>query len=131
MRVVIESIEHEQQRYETCGDWQFAEDGTLHVKVSHTTNDFDFLIGIHEAIEAWLCRKRGVRDEDVTAFDLAFEATRRPDDETEPGDHPDAPYRREHRFATAIEHRLAIELGVDWTVYEARINALAKAAPPA
>ncbi len=126
MKIVIESIPHDQQRYETCGDWQFDEDGTLNVRVSHTTNDFDFLVGIHEAVEAWLCRKRGVTDADVTAFDKAFEADREAGDSREPGDDPDAPYRREHRFASSIERRVALELGIDWLEYDRRITALSQ-----
>ena len=128
MRILIESIPHDAQRYETCGDWTFDADGTLHVKVSHTSDDFDFLVGMHEAIEAYLCLKRGITDEDVTAFDVAFEAQRAPNDTREPGDDREAPYRREHRFASSIERRIAVELGIDWLEYDKRITALAKVA---
>lgn len=124
MRILIESIPHEQQPYETVGMWTFDADGNLHVTVSHTTNDFDFLVGIHEAIEAWLCHKRGITGEDVTAFDVAFEAKRPAGNTREPGDDPAAPYRREHRFASSVERRVAIELHIDWLDYERRINAL-------
>jgi len=31
----------------------------------------------------------------------------------EPGDLPDAPYRKEHRFAMLIEHMMAHELGIE------------------
>lgn len=126
MRILIESIPHDQQRYETPGDWQFAEDGTLLVRVSHTTNDFDFLVGLHEAIEAWLCRKQGITDEDVTAFDVAYEAARPDGNVAEPGFDRDCPYRRQHRFASAIERKVAVELGIDWIDYDRRINALSK-----
>ena len=124
MRIVIESIPHDQQRYPTVGDWQFEEDGTLRVYVSHTTPDFDFLVGIHEAVEAWLCRKQGITDDDVTAFDEAYEAARKDGDTSEPGDQPDAPYRREHRFASSVERRRALEMHIDWIEYERRLTAL-------
>jgi hypothetical protein len=44
--------------------------------------------------------------------------------DVEPGDHPDAPYKREHCFATGIERLLAAELGVDWTAYEHTLDTL-------
>lgn len=124
MKIVIESVPHDQQRYPTVGDWTFADNGQLHVTVSHTRDDFDFLIGIHEAVEAWLCKKRGITDEDVTTFDVAFEKDRPAGDTREPGDDPAAPYRREHRFASSIERRIAVELGIDWIAYEKAVNAL-------
>ncbi len=31
MKIIIETIEHTTQRYETCGDWYYTEDGTLHI----------------------------------------------------------------------------------------------------
>ena len=42
----------------------------------------------------------------------------------EPGDSPDAPYHKEHVFATKIERLLAKEFDVDWREYEAAINSL-------
>lgn len=124
MKIVIESIPHAAQRYPTVGDWVFDADGTLHITVSQMDDDAEFLVGIHEAIEAHLCHKRGVKQEDVDAFDKAFEARREDGNEDEPGDHPNAPYHREHFFATTVERLLAAELGVNWHNYDARINAL-------
>ena len=37
----------------------------------------------------------------------------------DPGFDSDAPYRKEHHFATAIEMLLAKELDVDWRAYDA------------
>lgn len=129
MRILIESIPHDQQRYETVGDWQFDEHGTLHVTVSRMTDDFDFLVGLHEMVEAWLCRARGITGDAVTAFDVAFEAQRAPNDDREPGDERTAPYHREHRFSSGIERKIAVELGIDWLAYEEQITALAKETP--
>ncbi len=61
-------------------------------------------------VEAYLCQKHGVTDEDVTAWDKAH-----PD--VEPGDLPGAPYYEQHMFATKIEKLMAKRLGVKWKDY--------------
>lgn len=114
-RIVVEFIPEEKQRYPTLGDW-FYEGDTLQVRASGPTEDEAFLVALHEMVEVWLCRKAGVGQAGVDAFDLAFEAEREagqhdPDDE--PGDDPRAPYRKQHRFAMLIEHLTARELGLD------------------
>lgn len=124
MRIVIESIPHDQQRYETCGDYTTDADGALHIRVSHTEDDYDFLIAVHELIEAYLCAKRGITGEEIDAFDFAFERARKEGNFDEPGNNPAAPYFMEHKFATAIERQVSKELGVKWAVYDKTINAL-------
>jgi hypothetical protein len=131
MHIYIDTIAHSEQRYPTVGDWQFTAEGgggqrstpvegpVLHVAVSEMKNvDYEFLVGLHEMIEAYLCHKRGIREEDITAFDKAFEASRPKGNIDEPGDHILAPYRKEHFFATSIERLVAAELSVDWTEYD-------------
>jgi hypothetical protein len=116
MKIVIETIPHSQQRYDTIGDWFYADDGTLYIKVSSDIDGFEsdnaqFLVALHELVEVWLCQSRGITQAQVDHFDFNFNAF---DNTlvTEPGDHPDAPYRREHRFAMMIEHLVAHELGM-------------------
>jgi hypothetical protein len=125
MKVIIETIPHSSQRYSTVGDWEFDEDGTLHIKVSDMGNDkYAFLVGIHEAIEAFICKERGIKEQDITNFDIQFEKEReagKHDEEAEPGDSPEAPYREEHFFATSIERLLSEQLRVDWDKYEQTI----------
>lgn len=125
--ISISTIEHAKQRYSTAGDWQLG-DGTIHVTVSALgQEDYEFLVGLHEMIEAYLCQKRGISEQLVTAFDNLFEAERaagKHGPEDEPGDSRRAPYGKEHRFATRIERLVASELGVDWSKYEAAIAAL-------
>lgn len=120
MKVILSTTLHELQRYPTVGDW--ITDGRGHlrdVRVSEMGNeDYHFLVGLHELVEGWLCAKRGITDADVTAFDEAFEAKRAPGNTDEPGDDPQAPYRREHQFATLIERLVAFELGVNWEHYD-------------
>jgi glycosidase len=119
VKTTIKTIEHNKQRYDTIGDWKFDRRGDLHIKVSDLHNaDFEFLVGIHEAIEAFLCMRRGITGNMVDAFDLMWKG------EGEPGDDKKAPYHKEHVFATKIERQLATELGVDWDAYDEYINKL-------
>jgi hypothetical protein len=119
MKIIIETIPHQQQRYPTVGDWIFDKDGTLHITVSDMGDDrYEFLVGVHEAVEAFLCRHRGISEESITEFDIKFEKNRQYNDISEPGDNPLAPYRKEHFFATSIERLIAAELKVDWFVYD-------------
>lgn len=125
MNITLKTIPHNQQRYETVGDWEIKEDGSVEIRVSDMGNDkYAALVAIHELVELLLCDDRGITDEAVTAFDKDFEASRPDGNEDEPGDSKDAPYRDEHFFATSIERLIAAELEVDWADYEQAINAL-------
>ena len=130
MRIEMQTIDHAKQRYPTVGDWWFSPSFNplsiaMLVRVSKMPDwRYEFLVGIHEMIEAGLCKYAGVHEDAVTAFDEAYEARRQPDDLSEPGDDEAAPYHRQHQLATEIERRLAQELGVDWERYEAIVNGL-------
>jgi len=124
MHFDIKTIAKDAMRYETVGDY-FEQGGTNVVRVANMGNrDYEFLVAIHEMIELWLCQKRGIDEPPIMAFDVAFEANRQPGNVDEPGDHPDAPYRREHRFAENIERLVAAELGVDWNEYTIAVETL-------
>ena len=128
MKIIIETIPHSEQRYPTAGDWQFEEDGTLHIRVSEMSDPrYEFLVGMHEAHEAFLAHLAGVSEADVDAFDMKYEDDRDaglhgPDEE--PGMDPACPVYRQHRFADAIERLTALEAGVDWSSYEEEIETL-------
>jgi len=113
-RIDIRFIPGEEQRYDTVGDWWFADD-CLHIRATGDEPEA-LLIALHELVEAYLCKRRGVSQEAVDAHDWRFqaelEAKLHPDD-AEPGDDPRAPYRREHRFSMLMEMLLAHELGLD------------------
>jgi len=122
MRIVVETIPHKSQRYPTVGDWQVKPDG-LHITVSKMNDQrYEFLIAMHETIEAYLAIHAGVSPEGVDRFDKAYEARRKAGDDSEPGDDPRAPYHREHVFATKIERLLAVELGVNWRDYDREVS---------
>lgn len=119
MRVIIDSVDHKDQRYETTGDWWWENPEKLHIRVSRMGDwKKEMLIAHHELTEALLCKAHGVQPSEVDAFDISYEATREAGDDSEPGDDKEAPYYREHQTATGFERVLAVGLGVDWHEYE-------------
>ena len=164
MKIVIETIPHDQHRYPTVGDWYFKlrnPDGTespltdagiipihellasdnyvLYIKVSKLSDwKREFLIVMHELAEVGQCVNDGVSQATVDAFDMGFEHEREAKtlnanataeervfaDIAEPGDQPNAPYAKQHCFATAIERMLAAAMGVSWSEYETELEAL-------
>lgn len=126
MLIDVKVIPHNQQRYETVGDWYFNPDNNrLTIRVSAMRDrKYEFLVALHEQVESMLCLERGICEKEITLFDMAFEAKREAGNTDEPGDDPAAPYRKEHFFATSIERLAAAELGVDWRKYEEAVNSL-------
>lgn len=120
---IVRRIPHQSHRYPTVGDWLIrpTADRVPHfeIRVSRLKNpDHDFLLAIHEMIEAYLCWRYGVTDEAVTAWDIAWK------EDTEPGEDPRAPYYFQHTVASAIERYLALILRADWRSYERAIREL-------
>lgn len=123
----IDFIDHKEQRYSTCGDYEMKEDG-IHIHVSKTRPHYNFLIAIHELLEWYLVHCDGVEIEKIDEFDKRFEKMRSeyPDivGDAEPGDNENAPYQHYHKIATRVENWFAQTLGVDWNAYEEEINKL-------
>ena len=129
MKITIETISHHRQNYPTVGDWHFERNGDLEIKVSDMGNwKMEFLVGLHEAIEAVLCKDRKIAEEDVTNFDIEFEKLRSlcPEiiGDMECGDMSSAPYKIEHEIATKLERWIAMELKVNWNDYNKAVNNL-------
>lgn len=122
-RIVIETIPHKEQRYPTLGDYWIDANGDSQIRVSdfeglgEKPHLYSLLIAFHELIEQALCLDRGIPEESITAFDKRMIDEDSPWQD-EPGDNPEAPYHREHVFASCIERLFAAELGVDWHEYE-------------
>lgn len=140
LEILIESIPHNLQRYDTCGDY-VEKGGLTSIHVSELPDRREMLlIAIHELIEWALCQSKGIPNEEIDRFDFAFEEKYRPHDENEPwggyarlfntamepGDDPSAPYYHAHQIATGIERILAAEMGVSWQDYETHIQELKK-----
>jgi len=119
----IDTIPHRDQRYDTCGDW-FQEGARMMIRVSSMgIREYEFLVAIHELVEAELCRKMGISEQTVDAWDLAHE------DEEEPGAMEKCPYREAHMRAEAIERVLANDLCVDWEHYSKTVKAIVETTP--
>ena len=121
MNICIKVIPESEQRAEVNGaDWQFDKDGNLIVCVSPMSDwRYEVLLGIHEAVEAVMCRHNGVTQEQVDKFDQEYDKTHAFD--VNAGDDPKSPYSREHCFATAIERILCAELDVNWLEYDTEL----------
>ncbi len=127
MTIIIENIPSEKQRYPTAGDWQWTFDPNrdighhkldqLTIKVSDLGDyKHNLLVAIHELFEAILCRRDGISQELVDAWDKSHQ------DMNEPGDHPNAPYHKQHNKAMAIERMACELLDLDWQAYEAQLE---------
>src|SRR5438876_1169926 len=117
--IEVQEISHEQQRYNTAGDWQFDSRGKLIVKISDTgSRESNILIAIHEIIEAILCKKEGISQEIVDKWDLSHQKSE------EPGMLRGCPYFMQHVYADVIERMLARYLEVKWKEHEVRVNSL-------
>ena len=128
MRIVIESIPHDQQRYPTVGDWKIEPDGTWHILVSEMKDwRHIFLVGRHELDEMAMCIHDDVSEQEITDFDIQFEKEREQGLHTveeEPGDSPKAPYRKQHFKATNNERDMSIPLQVDFYEYDKEVMSL-------
>jgi hypothetical protein len=129
LHIYIDTIPHAEQRYPTVGDYwnELLPGGTpkTEVRISDMANeDYEFLVALHELVEQHLCKMRGISVETIDAFDIQFEAVRQPESFDEPGDALNAPYHKEHVFATWIERLVAHEMGVDWDAYNNIVNSL-------
>ena len=126
--IQLRTVPHKSQRYPTVGDYFEDISRRAQFRVSDMRNpDYEFLVMVHELIEWYLCRRAGVKIEEIDAFDMKFERDRMDGKHTmteEPGDHPSAPYGWAHKFATKIEKLLAKRLGVDWRMYSKRVESL-------
>ena len=125
MKIEIETIPHHGQRYPTVGDY-WEKDGVVQIRVSEMHDwRYVILVAVHELVEMMLSRYRGISEQSIGEFDMEFERKREQGlVRGEPGDAAEAPYRREHFFATNVERLLAAELGVDWQIYETYVDSL-------
>ena len=106
----ISVIPQKKQRYDTAGDY-YEKGGVTHFRVSKMCANHEFLLLLHELIEWYLTKQRGITIKQIDHFDFKWK------EEGEPGDNPQAPYYEEHQFATIIERMVADKLGVDWNKY--------------
>jgi hypothetical protein len=99
---------------------RFYGDMNLTVRVSTMRVwEWEALAAVHELVEALLCHRNRITQQEVDAWDLAH-----PDSDN-PGSLPGCPYGRQHEVATAIERLLAECMGTSWANYEEAVRTLA------
>jgi hypothetical protein len=147
MKITLKSIPHNEQAYETCGDYIEDVDG-ITILVSEMPDERHmWLVAVHELIEVLLMKDNGIPLQASTDFDIPFEAARENSQQivstntddghlefafqgrwypmsAEPGDSRDAPYQREHCLATAVERMLCAAMDVRWAEYEEAVSKL-------
>ena len=122
MKIVIETIPHKDQRYDTVGDYWEDPDGTWQFRVSEFgVWQEQFLVVFHELIEKVLCDQNKITGKSIDEFDMNWKDH---DGLVEPGNDPSAPYHDQHLIATAYERLLASHLNVEWNAYDERLDAL-------
>jgi len=129
LNIQIKTIPHHFQEYDTVGNyWRDVNNcgaEALEIRVSRMRDRrHEFLVALHELIEAFLCDWRRIPFAKITRFDIEYERARRRGESAEPGDSARAPYRREHQFAEQVEHIVAQELEVDWQQYNRAVERL-------
>lgn len=126
MNITATIVQRDQHRPEVDGvDWFWDESGNLVVKVSPIGDWRDeFLLMVHEIIEAGICKHLGVSQQAVDAFDKAYDDAHPDEPDLNAGDDPLAPYDRAHTMATACERAIAFALDVQWGEYDKRLASL-------
>lgn len=128
MNITIKTVPHNQQRYETVGDWWWNK-GNLEVRVSDMGNPhYEWFVAEHEINEALLCEKFGINENVVSAYDIAFEKLREKYSliigNQEPGNMISSPYNKQHEAATEIEKLTCKKFGCSWEAYDQIVNSL-------
>ena len=74
MKINIQTIPNNEQRYITTGDYWIDSDGTWQIRVSDLGDwKKELLVAIHELAEQAICLSKGIKEEDISAFDIEFE----------------------------------------------------------
>jgi hypothetical protein len=116
--VTIQTIPPGAMRYATVGDWRNEVNGetiSIAVEVADTGDVVsNFAVGVHEAVEAFLCHLAGITTEVVDEHDRSNQ------DVDDPGNMPDAPYHFQHVCATEIERLVISYAGREWDEHDER-----------
>lgn len=116
-RIVIDTIPHKRQRYDTAGDYYESLKDNWLFRISEMDADAEFLVLVHELIEWHLTQRAGIAEEEITRFDIES-------GHDDPGSLPEAPYRAQHMEAERIEKIVAGMLGKSWKKYTKQLDSL-------
>jgi hypothetical protein len=129
VKIIIETVENSELRYATLGDWFYnPADKSYHIHVARFaeleetegltySQQYEWLIALHEIVELYMCLSNGVSQEDVDKFDMGIGNGLQ-----EPGNDTSAPYYEEHQTAMSVEILLAQTNGLSIRDYEEVCN---------
>jgi hypothetical protein len=119
-RIVINTIPHKSQEYDTAGDYKEMDNRWV-VSISRLPDwRHEFLVLLHEMCEMALTKHHEVDWASIDDFDMNGAGKDHPD----PGILTDAPYHTQHVLATQIEKKFAKYLGVEWVDYNDALDKL-------
>ena len=121
--IFIKIIPHNQQRYNTAGDY-FLEKGVWQFRISEMKSIFyEVFVLFHELWEWFrVCIIKGIKEEDIAKFDIAWQGEKHIFSEA--GNDPKAPYHKEHLESTALEKFLVRKAKMKWSVYNKSFDKL-------
>ena len=126
MDICIKTIPNSEHRPGIAGgDWYFDSEGNLQIRVSKMSDErYELALGLHEMVEAILCRAAGITVAMVDKSDMDMIKKYPDNNGLNGGDEPGECYAKQHSFATAAERILTAELGVCWRQYDDELGAL-------
>lgn len=107
------TILHSQERYDSAGDYWTDINKIDQYRISKLPQGWraELAVFIHEMVEYQLCKEAGIKEKDITKFDIKS-------GHSDPGTLKDAPYHKQHMEATKIEKLVIKLLGCDWDEYD-------------
>jgi hypothetical protein len=115
---VSRSVLHKFQRYDTAGDYMaIGRDDLYYISKNPLGWRAELAVLIHEMIEFNLCKEAGIKEKDITKFDIESGLS-------DPGASKAAPYYEQHKIATKIEKQVVKALGLSWEEYDQSFNEL-------
>ena len=102
--ITLKSVDPVSMRYVTAGDWEWLPNGELKCSVAEYGNeDGEFLVNLHKMVEGWLCRKAGIREDEVSAFHIS---------------NSEAPHHKQNQTATDVEKIVCEAMSIDWEAHK-------------
>ena len=110
----IKIIPHNEQRYDTAGDYWQTKRGNWEVRISEMIPERELAVILHELYEMVATKLDEVDWKDIDYFDKEGEGK----DMADPGASRKAPYHKQHMDATKIEKQVIKNFKMDWQTYD-------------
>lgn len=111
-------IPHYKQNYNTAGNYLYLGDKLVFYISTLEKREYEVALLVHEIAEALICNLRGIKEKDITKWDLEHIES------DDPGSIKGAPYYKEHREATRVEMLICKILGIKWSEYSESFSKL-------